>query len=99
MKYLLFKNRKLYKLFFRFELKRLQLKVILLNQNLPGYIKQKAADQMNKTKPSASFVFIKNRCFITNRSRAVSTYFRISRIKLRMLISNNYFNGAKKSSW
>lgn len=98
MKYLLLKNRRLYKLFFQFELKKIQFKFILLNQYLPGYIRQYAFNKLNTIKPNTSLVYIKNRCFITNKSRSVSNYFRISRIKLRSLISNNYINGVKKSS-
>ena len=98
MRYLLFKNRRLYNLFFQFEFKRLQLKFILLNQSLPGYIRQHAFNRLNALKPCTSSVYLKNRCFITNKSRSVSNYFRISRIKLRSLISNNYLNGARKSS-
>lgn len=99
MKYLLLKNRRLYKLFFQFELKKLQLKFVLLNQYLPGYIRQHAFNKLNVMKPYSSLTYVRNRCFITNKSRSVFNYFRISRIKLRNLISNNYLNGIKKSSW
>lgn len=96
MKYLLIKNKKLYKLFFKFELKRLQYKFITLNTRLPNYIRQKALMQINKLNKNSSYVGIRQRCFITNNGRSVLNHFKLSRIKLRLLISNNYINGVKK---
>jgi small subunit ribosomal protein S14 len=96
MKYLLIKNKKLYKLFFKFELKRLQYKSIMLNARLPNYMRQRALTYINKLNKNSSYVNIKQRCFITNNSRSVLNHFKLSRIKLRLLISNNYVNGVKK---
>lgn len=99
MKYLLLKNKKLYKLFFKFELKRLQYKSLFTNRKLPNYIRQQALINLNKMNSSSSFVAIKQRCFITNNSRSVLNHFKIARIKLRLLISNNYLNGVKKFNY
>jgi small subunit ribosomal protein S14 len=96
MKYLLIKNKKLYKLFFKFELKRLQYKSIMLNTKLPNYIRQRALMYINKLNKNSSYVSIKQRCFTTNNGRSVLNHFKLSRIKLRLLISNNYINGVKK---
>jgi small subunit ribosomal protein S14 len=96
MKYLIIKNKKLYKLFFKFELKRLQYKCIMLNRNLPNYIRQQAFLNINKMSKNISYVSIKQRCLITNNGRSVLNHFKLSRIKLRLLISNNYINGVKK---
>jgi small subunit ribosomal protein S14 len=96
MRYLLVKNKRLYKIFFKFELKRLQYKSITLNTRLPNYIRQKALMQINKLNRNSSYVNIKQRCFITNNGRSVLNHFKLSRIKLRLLISNNYVNGVKK---
>jgi small subunit ribosomal protein S14 len=96
MKYLLIKNKKLYKLFFKFELKRLQYKSVMLNTRLPNYIRQKAFTYINKLDKNTSYVAIKQRCFLSNNGRSVLNHFKLSRIKLRLLISNNYVNGVKK---
>jgi len=96
MKYLIIKNKKLYKLFFKFELKRLQYKSIFFNISVPDYIRQKAFENLNATPANSSFVRIKQRCYVTNNSRSVLNHFKLSRIKLRLLISNNYVNGVKK---
>jgi small subunit ribosomal protein S14 len=98
MRYLLIKNKKLYNLFFKFELKRLQYKSVMLNRRLPNYIRQKAFKHMIKLNKNSSYVAIKQRCFITNNGRSVLNHFKLSRIKLRLLISNNYVNGVKKSN-
>jgi len=96
MRYLLIKNKRLYRLFFKLELKRLQYKSIMLNTRLPNYIRQRALMQINKLNKNSSYVKIKQRCFVTNNGRSVLNHFKLSRIKLRLLISNNYVNGVKK---
>ena len=96
MKYLLIKNKKLYKLFYKFELKKLQYKSLFFNIKLPFYIRQHAFSHLTKISNNSSYIAIKQRCFITNNSRSVLNHFKLSRIKLRLLISNNYINGVKK---
>jgi ribosomal protein S14 len=98
MRYLLIKNKKLYKTFFKLELKRLQYKSIFFNLNTPNYIRQYAFRNLNRINTNSSYVAIKQRCFITNNGRSVLNHFKLSRIKLRLLISNNYVNSVKKSS-
>ena len=98
MKYLVIKNKKLYKLFFKFELKRLEYKSVFYNTNVPNYIRQQAFANLKNVKHDSSYVKIKQRCFITNNGRSVFNHFKLSRIKLRLLISNNYINGVKKEN-
>jgi small subunit ribosomal protein S14 len=99
MRYLLIKNKKIYKLIYSFELKRLQYKTIIFNENLPFYIRQHAVVNLNRLHNNKnSFVNIHQRCFFTNRGRSVFNFFKISRIKLRCLLSNNYITGIKKST-
>jgi ribosomal protein S14 len=94
MNYLKIKNKKLYRLFYDFELERLQYKFIFSNIRLPYFIRQQAYVKLTNTKNS--YVAIKNRCFITNKNRSLYNHFKLSRIKLRLLASNNYINGIKK---
>ena len=96
MRYLVIKNKKLYKLFFKFELKRLQYKSVAYNVLLPNYIRQQGFALLSNINKLSSFTAIKQRCFITSNSRSVSNHFKLSRIKLRLLISNNFMNGVKK---
>ena len=90
------KNKKIYKLFFKFELKRLQYKSLAYNLTVPKYIRQYSFLCLNKLSANSSYTMIRQRCFISNNGRSVSNYFKLSRIKLRLLISNNYINGVKK---
>jgi small subunit ribosomal protein S14 len=70
----------------------------MLNRKLPNYIRQKAFTYISKLDKNSSYVAIKQRCFVTNKGRSVLNHFKLSRIKLRLLISNNYINGVKKSN-
>jgi ribosomal protein S14 len=99
MRYLIIKNKKLYKLFYKLELKRLQYKSLFYNRLLPSYIRSKAFYFLKSIDNKSSYTRIKQRCFVTNNSRSVINHFKISRIKLRTLVSNNYLNGVKKLSW
>jgi ribosomal protein S14 len=90
------KNKKIYKLFFKLELKRLQYKSLVYNLRIPKYIRQHSFLCLSKISSSSSYTMIRQRCFISNNGRSVSNHFKLSRIKLRLLISNNYINGVKK---
>lgn len=98
MRYLLIKNKKIYTLLYKHELKRIQYKSIIYNRKLPFYIRQHAISFLNNMDKKTSIVKLRQRCFFTNRSRSVSNFFKIARMKLRLLISNNFINGLKKSS-
>jgi ribosomal protein S14 len=98
MKYLVIKNKKFYELFFKFELRRLQYKSVFYNTNVPNYIRQQAFEHLKNIGHNSSYLKIKQRCFITNNGRSVFNHFKLSRIKLRLLISNNYINGVKKTN-
>ena len=95
MRYLLIKNKKLYKNFFTKELNTLLYKNVIYNQSLPNYIRQFI--HFNK-KNTTSVCEIRQRCYFTNRSRSVISRYKLSRIKFRLLISKNNLNGFKKAS-
>jgi ribosomal protein S14 len=95
MKYLLFKNKKLYNTFFNNEIQILKLKFISKNLKIPAFIRQQAAmGSYRKYNLKA-----RNRCVISNKSRSIFNYFKISRIKLRQLFSNSFVNGVKKKNY
>lgn len=95
MRYLLIKNKKLYREYFKNELNNVLYKNILYNQKLPNYIRQFAFFNKQKT---ISITKIRQRCYFSNKSRAIFNHCKLSRIKLRFLISNNFLNAVKKSS-
>jgi ribosomal protein S14 len=94
MKYLIRKNKKLYKIFKDNEINRIYYKFVFYNTLLPDFLRQAAFNRLQETGISNNL--IKQRCFITNKSRSVFNDFKISRIKLRSLISNNFINAVKK---
>jgi len=54
---------------------------------------------LQKLPRNSSPVRIRNRCFITGRSRGYIRSFNMSRISLREQVSKGYVPGVKKSSW
>ena len=94
MKYkiLIDKNRRL--LFKKNELKYVSIKISLrLNQKFKINSFLKPFDKKyTSTK-------IKNRCFVSNRSKAIYTKFKVSRLKLREMILNGICPGFTKNCW
>jgi small subunit ribosomal protein S14 len=99
MRYLYIKTKKLFKKFITTEIQNINYKNILTNRNLPNYIRQHAIEILQKTDREVKNYTIRNRCYITNKSRSVNNLTKLSRIKLKTLISNGYMNSIKKSSW
>lgn len=98
MKYLLYKDKTNRKLFLKLEKKKKCLK-FLIKTNKMNYLNQAYLyDKINKLK-IATLTKIKNRCALTNRSRGNLSKFRLSRIKLRNLLSLGLIPGYKKSIW
>lgn len=81
------------------ESKRLQLLAIANNMSLPMEIRFKARLGLTDLPKDSSITRIRNRCVLTGRPRGVYTLFRLSRIKIRELISQNKIPGLRKSSW
>jgi small subunit ribosomal protein S14 len=79
--------------------KRANLKSILRDKTQDLSTRYKAQIELNKLNKDSSRIRLSNRCTITGRTHSVASSFRLSRIKLRELISIGHVNGAKKSSW
>jgi ribosomal protein S14 len=96
MRYLYIKNKRLNNNYLRNEVTNIVHKNLTYNIKLPHYIRQNNLACFLNSK----FVKhnVRNRCYITNKARSVNNYFKLSRIKLRSLISNSYINAIKKSS-
>jgi ribosomal protein S14 len=99
MKYLYIKNINKINLLKNIEYSYIKLKYFLYNTNYNLFIRQKILNILNiflfKNK---TFINLKLRCFITNKNRSVFNFFKISRTKLRSLISFGYLMGIKKAS-
>ncbi len=79
--------------------KRENLKKILRDRKQDMSTRYKAQIELNSLSKDSSKIRISNRCLITGRTHSVLKSFRVSRIKLRELISIGLINGTKKSSW
>jgi small subunit ribosomal protein S14 len=79
--------------------KREKIKRKLKNREQNISVRYKDQIELNKLSKNSSKVRLSNRCLITGRTHSVLKSFRISRIKLRELISIGLINGTKKSSW
>jgi small subunit ribosomal protein S14 len=90
------RKRKCYLTLFK---KREKLKVSLKNREQNISTRYKTQLELNKLSKDSSKIRLTNRCLMTGRTHSVLKSFRISRIKLRELISIGMINGIKKSSW
>jgi len=79
--------------------KRENLKKLLKDREQEMPIRYKAQIDLNNLIKDSSKVRLSNRCLITGRTHSVLKNFRMSRIKIRELISSGLINGTKKSSW
>ena len=79
--------------------KRENLKKLLKDREQEMPIRYKAQIDLNNLIKDSSKVRLSNRCLITGRTHSVLKIFRMSRIKIRELISSGLINGTKKSSW
>ena len=79
--------------------RRTTLKKLLKDKTQSMPSRYKAQIELNNLAKDSMKIRLSNRCSLTGRTHNVSNSFRISRIKLRELISNGLINGAKKSSW
>jgi len=80
----------------KYELKKLVLKYLTLKVNSINYLNNLYYFQKYK---KSSVSFIKNICIYTARYRGVSTFFKLSRLKLKELGTMGLLPGLRKSSW
>lgn len=81
------------------ELKRLQYKSIIKNQNLAKEIRYNYIRKLNELNRNSCKTRVENRCIYTGRAKAVYKMFRLSRIKFRELASQGLLPGVEKASW
>ena len=99
MKKKIIKNIKQRYLFKNLEKKRLTLKIISKNCNFNKRIRFKIKKRWLLFNNNSSITRIKNICILTGRTRSIYRIFKISRIKLRDLVSKKLLPGICKYSW
>ena len=85
----------------KYEIKRRALKTIINSQSssLPNKLVYTCQQKLAELPRNSSKTRVKNRCVITNRSKSVHRFFKLSRIMLRELASMGKLPGVKKASW
>lgn len=83
----------------KFAEKRLTLKAIIKNIELPEEERWDAQIALQKLPRNANPVRLRNRCQITGRPHGVYRKFRLGRNKLREAAMRGDIAGLKKSSW
>lgn len=99
MKHLFIKdqNRRLY--FAQNEKKRIILKFLLNDTTLPMEQRLLLNEKLQKLNKKTNNTKINNRCSITYRGRSNISLFKLSRIRLRELVSLGLVPGYKKAVW
>lgn len=99
MKTLFLKDKKRRLFYQKSEKKKIILKYIFSNLNLPKNLRMRAYYQLKSLPRDCSITRIKNRCLLTNRSRSIYKKFRISRLVFRRMALNGELVGVRKSTW
>lgn len=98
MRYLKIKAYKIFKIIIEWELARTLLKFIINNLYLPYIVRQYALIKLANFKLSASTVYLKSRCFISNQPRSIISLFKLNRVRFKFNIRYGLLAGIKKSS-
>jgi ribosomal protein S14 len=96
MKYKTFLDKKKRLLFKKNELKRISIKV---NNRLNTKLKINHFIKLFNLPLISAFSRIKNRCFISDRSKSIYKKLKVSRIKFRELVLAGAYSGFTKTSW
>ena len=80
------------------EKQKLVLKSIINNYSIKEIIRINAYEKLQKLDKNTSISRIKNRCVVTNRSRAIYKKFKVSRLVFRRLAVSGRLVGVKKAS-
>lgn len=85
-------------LYHSLEKKKIILKSIYKNENLPQSIRYKAYFILKNLPKNSSITRLRNRCILTYRSKAIYTKFKLSRLTFRSLANEGYLVGIRKAS-
>lgn len=87
------------KLVDKYEIKRLFLKSLVMNENLSNDVRTKAQLKLSQLPANSSKTRVNSKCVLTNRSKSVYKLFKLSRIMVRQLSHKGLIPGVTKSSW
>jgi len=92
------KDNKKRKLVAKYEIDRMAHRYVMNNLSICQDDRYDAFKKLNNLPKNSCKTRIKNRCVISDRSKSIYRYFKISRIKLRELASSGMLPGVRKSS-
>lgn len=95
----LLRDKKKRSLFFKNELKRLELTSIIHDLTLSKELRFQSVGELNKLSRNSSKSRITNRCILTGRGHSVYRFCGLSRLKFRELASQGLLMGVTKASW
>nr|QWK44703.1 ribosomal protein S14 [Lessonia variegata] len=96
MKSIDYKRRKFFVLY---EARHKALQSVATNQNLDISLRWWAQVEKSKLPRQSSLSRIHNHCIETNRSRSVLSFYKLSRLQFRRLVSKGSFSGLRKACW
>nr|YP_011008172.1 ribosomal protein S14 [Egregia menziesii]WBP70073.1 ribosomal protein S14 [Egregia menziesii] len=96
MKSIDYKRRKSFALY---ESRRKSLQSVATNQNLEVSLRWWAQLEKSKLPRQSSLSRVHNYCIDTNRSRSVLSFYKLSRLQFRRLVSKGFFSGFRKACW
>ena len=99
MKKLKSKDFKLRRFFKKNEINRLVFKFLISNLKIKLTLKSLILIKNSRKYYFKAFVRIKNRCYITNRSKSIFNFFKLSRIVIKELGGFGFICGLRQSSW
>lgn len=98
MKYLLVKDKKKRIIVKKNELKRLIFKSISYNRSLNYNLRGFSSFSLNNLEKNSTYIRVKNRCVISNRTRFIFNKYKVSRIMFKHLVSICEINGVYKKN-
>lgn len=99
MTYLKVKANKILKVIIEWELERFLLKYLIKNLYFPIWVRQFALLSLTKLPLQSSFSYLHNRCYFSNQPRSILTFFKLNRVRFKMLLVRADLTGVKKKSW
>jgi small subunit ribosomal protein S14 len=93
------RDKKRRNIYFKYELKRLELATIIQDFNLSKETRYQSIRELNKLPRNSSKIRIKNRCILTGRGHSVLRFCGLSRLKFRELASKGLLMGVTRASW
>nr|YP_011008451.1 ribosomal protein S14 [Undaria peterseniana]WBP70422.1 ribosomal protein S14 [Undaria peterseniana] len=82
-----------------YESRRKALQAVATNQNLEVSLRWWAQLEKSQLPRQSSLSRVHNHCIDTNRSRSIISFYKLSRLQFKRLVSKGCFPGFRKACW